>query len=284
MQGADEIREAQRKTWVELSAGWDKWESSIMEQLAPVGEAIIRSLDIKVNQQHLDIASGTGEPGLSIAKLASSGRVVLSDLVPEMLSIAKRRADLQGLTNIEVKVCSADDLPFDDSTFDSVSVRFGYMFFPDVVKATEEFVRVLKPGGRLCASVWIKPEENPWTMSVARAVASEIELPPLKPGDPNMFRCAAPEYVSDLYKRAGLTEVSEWEVPIVKVSDSLEEFWEMVSEHSSLAVSALKKVDESTRARIRERVIREVSVYEEDGKIRVPGLAKCILAIKSATN
>ena len=280
MSRSDEIRDAQRKSWTGLSAGWDKWDPSIMEQLAPVGEAIIKSLNIKADQQHLDIATGTGEPGLSIAKLAPAGRVVLTDFVGEMLEIATRRAGEQGITNIETKVCSADDLPFADSTFDSVSVRFGYMFFPDLEKATEEFVRVLKPGGRLSASVWIKPEENPWTMIVMRAIASEIELPPLKPGEPNMFRCAAPGFISELYKSAGLSEVVEWDVPVVKVSDTPEEYWEMISEHASLAVTSLKKVDEAAKLRIRERVINDVSAYQEYGKYRVPGLARCIVGTK----
>ena len=136
MTSADEIRDAQRVTWAGLSAGWEKWDSVIMDQLGPVGAAIIESLDIADGHEHLDIASGTGEPGLSIAKLLPKGRVVLTDLAAEMLDVAARRAMAQGIANIETKVCSADDLPFNDASFDSVSVRFGYMFFPDVAKAT----------------------------------------------------------------------------------------------------------------------------------------------------
>src|SRR3954470_15144103 len=139
MASADEIREAQRATWAGLSAGWEKWDSVIMDQLGPVGIAMIERLEIREDQQHLDIASGTGEPGLTIAKLTPKGRVVLTDLAAEMLVIAARRASAQGIANIETRVCSADDLPFDKGTFDSVSVRFGYMFFPDVAKATAEF-------------------------------------------------------------------------------------------------------------------------------------------------
>jgi ubiquinone/menaquinone biosynthesis C-methylase UbiE len=191
MPSADEIRQAQRATWAELSAGWDKWDSVIMDQLAPVSAAILGSLDIAEDQQHLDIAAGTGEPGLSIAQLSPKGRVVLTDLVAEMLDIAARRARAQGIANIETRVCSADDLPFDDATFDSVSVRFGYMFFPDVAKATAEFARVLKPGGRLCSSVWVKPDENPWTAVAMEAIATEAVLAPADPDGPNMFRCAA---------------------------------------------------------------------------------------------
>ena len=135
---------------------------------------------------------GTGEPGLSVARLSPKGRVVLTDLVAEMLDIAVRRARAQGIANIETTVCSADDLPFDDATFDSVSVRFGYMFFPDVAKATAEFARVLEPGGRLCSSVWVEPEENPWTTIAMQAIATEAVLAPPDPDGPNMFRCAAP--------------------------------------------------------------------------------------------
>src|SRR3954462_4651137 len=129
MPSADEIRDAQRTTWARLSGSWDKWDRIIMDQLGPVGVAMIERLDIAEDQQHLDIASGTGEPGLSIAKLSPKGRVVLTDLAPEMLDVAERRAGAQGITNIETQVCSADDLPFEDAIFDTVSVRFGYMFF-----------------------------------------------------------------------------------------------------------------------------------------------------------
>jgi len=280
MPSADEIRDAQRVTWAGLSAGWEKWDSVIMEQLGPVGAAIIERLDVADDQQHLDIASGTGEPGLTLAKLAPKGHVVLTDLAAEMLDIAMRRANAQGITNVDTKVCSADDLPFDDATFDSVSVRFGYMFFPDVAKATAEFTRVLKPGGRLCSSVWIKPEENPWTSIAMQAIASEAVLAPPDPDGPNMFRWAAPGCISALYEAAGLRDLAEWDVDVELVTQSPAEYWEMISEHVSLAVAALQQVDESARERIAETVIAEVGIYEVDGKVRVPGLARCIVGTK----
>jgi ubiquinone/menaquinone biosynthesis C-methylase UbiE len=214
MPNADEIRDGQRAAWAGLSAGWDKWDSVIMEQLRPVGAAMIERLEIAEDQQHLDIAAGTGEPGLSIARLAPKGRVVLTDLAPEMLDVAARRAQAQGLANVETKVCSADDLPFDDGTFDGVSVRFGYMFFPDMGTATAEFARVLKPGGRLCSSVWVKPEENPWTTIAMQAIATEAMLAPPDPDGPNMFRCAAPGYVGSLYEAAGLIAVAVFDVGV----------------------------------------------------------------------
>jgi SAM-dependent methyltransferase len=252
-----------------------------MDQLAPVGAAMIERLDIAEDQRHLDIASGTGEPGLTIARLAPRGHVVLTDLAAEMLAIATRRARAQRIANVETRVCSADDLPFDDGTFDSVSVRFGYMFFPDVAAATSEFGRVLKPGGRLCSSVWIEPEENPWTTIVMRAIATEVEPAPPDPDTPNMFRCAAPGYVSALYETAGLLNVGEWDVGVELVTRSPEEYWEMISEHVSLAVAALEQVDEPARERIANDAIAKVSAFErDDGTVRVPGLARCIAGTK----
>lgn len=282
MASADEIRDTQRTTWASLSAGWDKWDAIVMDQLAPVGAAIINGLGIADGQQHLDIATGTGEPGLTIAGRMPAGRVVLTDLVPEMLDIAARRAAERGIANIETQVCSADALPFADATFDSISVRFGYMFFPDMARATAEFARVLKPGGRVCASVWVKPEANPWTSIATQAVATEVPVAPADPTGPNMFRCAAPGYVGDLYASAGLGDVSEWDVDVAFVTNSPAQYWEIISEHVSPVVMALKKLEPAAHERIRAHAIAGVSPFERDGCVRVPGLARCIVGTKPA--
>lgn len=280
MTSSDEVRDVQRVTWAGLSAGWEKWDSVIMDQLAPVSAAMIERLGVAEDHRHLDVAAGTGEPGLSIARRSPAGRVVLTDLVPEMLDVAARRARAQGVVNVETKVCSADDLPFDDATFDGVSVRFGYMFFPDVVKATAELARVLKPGGRLCSSVWVRPEANPWTTIVMQAIATEVEVAPPAPDGPNMYRCAAPGFVAALYEGAGLGDVGEWDVDVELVTRSPGQYWEMVSEHVSLAVAALKRLDEPARERVRAHAVAEVGVFERDGEVRVPGVARCIVGTK----
>jgi hypothetical protein len=98
-----------------------------------------------------------------------------------------------------------------------------------------------------------------------------------------MFRCAAPGFVSALYEGAGLRDIAEWDVEIELVTQSPEQYWEMISEHVSLAAAALQQVDEPARRRIRTQAIADVSVFEKDGKVRVPGLARCVVGTKQDT-
>lgn len=276
----DDIRNGQRVTWAALSDGWERWDAIIMDQLGPVSDAMIAALAITEGQHHLDVAAGTGEPGLTIAERAPRGHVVLTDLVAEMLEIATRRAAARRITNFETRICSADALPFPDASFDSVSVRFGYMFLPDVDRATAELVRVLRPGGRLCASVWAERAANPWTTIVMDAIAAAVTLPPTDPQAPNMFRCAAPGYLTARFEAAGLREVEERDVDVVLSTSSAREYWAMTSEHVSLAVAALQRLDAAGRTSVAEAVIAAVSRYDVDGTVRVPGRARCAAGTK----
>ena len=154
------------------------------------------------------------------------------------------------------------------------------MFFPDLARATAEFARVLRPGGRVCSSVWAGPGQNPWTAIAMQAIAAEVVLAPPGPDGPGMFRCAAPGYVRALYQAAGLVGVAEWDVGVELVTDSPAQYWEMISEHVSLAVAALAQAGEPARARIAEAVIARAGPYEQDGTVRVPGVARCIASTR----
>ena len=58
------------------------------------------------------------------------------------------------------------------------------------------------------------------------------------------------------------------------------QYWEMISEHVSLAVAALQQVDEPARERIRALAIANVSAFRKDGMVRVPGMARCIVGTR----
>ena len=74
--------------------------------------------------------------------------------------------------------------------------------------------------------------------------------------------------------------MTEWDVGVELVTDSPAQYWEMISEHVSLAVAPLAQVSEPARERIAEAVIARASAYEEDGMVRIPGVARCIAGTK----
>jgi hypothetical protein len=154
------------------------------------------------------------------------------------------------------------------------------MFFPDLAQASSEFTRVLRPGGRLCSSVWVDPARNPWTSIAMQAIATETALPTPDPDTPNMYRCAAPGRVANLYEDAGLRDVEEHDVEVELVTSSPAEYWDMISEHVSLAVAALQRVDADARERIGAEAVDRVRAFERDGVVRVPGLARCTSGTK----
>jgi hypothetical protein len=65
------------------------------------------------------------------------------------------------------------------------------------------------------------------------------------------------------------------------VTDSPEQYWDVMSEHVSVAAAALRQADDDARRRIRARVVEAVSGFARDGAVRVPGLARCILGTRS---
>ena len=280
MADANEIREQQRQTWDRFSRGWERWDHLVLPMLEPVGDEMLRLLDVAEDARHLDVASGTGEPGLTIATRAPRGQVVLTDPAAGMIDVATRSAATRGIDNVEFRVCGADDLPFDDATFDSISCRFGFMFFPDIPAAVDELRRVLKPGGRLCTAVWAQPDGNPWATIPMGAIAAEVDVPAPAPDAPGLFRCAAPGAIGDVFAAAGLHDVTETDVRGVLGTPSADEYWDYMSEVAAPVVAGLSLADDEARDRIRAAVIAEVGRFDVDGRPQIPLHARCIVATR----
>ena len=175
---ADEIRDQQRTIWDEFSAGWRKWDAELLGWHAPFGDALLQEAELRADAAVLDVAAGSGEPGLSAAARVPHGTVVLTDISAGMLRVAQEKAVAGGLDNVRFVVCDAAALPFDDATFDAVFCRFGFMFFPEISAAVREMVRTAKPGARISAAVWGRAAENPWASLILGTIARHTELPP----------------------------------------------------------------------------------------------------------
>jgi len=188
---ANDISTAQKNSWDHFSGGWRKWDTVNMHFLGPAGDAIMDHLGASGNSRVLDIAAGTGEPGLSMARhLSHGGKVVITDLSEKMLQVAVEKAAAAGIYNVEFREADANALPFADNSMDAISCRFGFMFFPDLQRAASEMARVLKPGGRIAASVWAGPEQNFWITTMMQNIKKRIDLP-AQPRNPARPACSA---------------------------------------------------------------------------------------------
>ncbi|MGB7053539.1 MAG: methyltransferase domain-containing protein, partial [Acidimicrobiales bacterium] len=277
---AREIEKQQRDTWERFSAGWIKWDPQVVEMLAPVGQEMIRLLALADDGVHLDIASGTGEPGLSIATQMPKGRVVLTDLSEAMLVGARSKAEKQAIGNVEVRVCGVDDLPFEDASFDSVSCRFGFMFFPDIRGAVSELVRMARPGGRISTAVWAEPDGNAWATIPMGAISAEVTLAPPERDAPGLFRCAAQDSIAAIFREAGLHDVAESDVRGSLEVDSGDEYWSLLTDVTAPIVAVLAGVDDATRNRIRAMTIENAQAFDNDGKLTLPYHARCIVGTR----
>ena len=175
---ADSIRDQQRIIWDQFAAGWKKWDAELLGWQRPVWRRRHPGRPAASGSLVLDVASGTGEPGLTAAALVPDGEVVLTDISAGMLHVAEEKASARGLANVSFNVCDAAELPFDDGMFDAVLCRFGFLYFPDLRAAAAEMVADRQAGApRISAAVWGRAAANPWATLVLGTLAQHTELP-----------------------------------------------------------------------------------------------------------
>ena len=229
---ADAIRsetELVRADWAARGRHWDRRSDELAEQAARMNAPLIEAAEIAPGQQVCDIATGAGEPALSVAALVGAeGRVFATDLCPEMMLGARRRAAAQGLRNITFRTADMMALPDADAAFDRVTCRFGLMFCPAPAQAAAEALRVLKPGGRVAYLVWGPRAET--TMFVVFVAAAEAVLGPLDELEEvdldRPFSLGATGALAHALTEGGFTDVEEREVRFAPRVPADAPFWQ----------------------------------------------------------
>jgi len=172
----------------------------------------------------LDLGSGTGEPGITLAsRVGPTGHVTALDQSAELLEIASERARQRGLANFSTCRAGADTVPFSEHQFDLIASRFAVMFFPD--RALPEAHRVLKPGARACFAAW-GPFEQPYWASMMGIVHKHVGGPPV-PEAQNPFRFSQSGSLASALTAAGFFAVEERTVSVPwNWPGTPEELWE----------------------------------------------------------
>jgi len=156
-----------------LRAMWMAGDFGVVAKtISAGGEEFVRRLNIPAGSKALDVACGTGNLAIPLAR---SGSVVTGlDIAANLLEQARARARTEDL-EITFIEGDAEELPFPDASFDAVVSMFGAMFAPRPELVAAEFARVLKPGGLLAMANW---DPQSFTGDMFRLGAKHVPPPP----------------------------------------------------------------------------------------------------------
>lgn len=124
---------------------------------------LVKACGISGPEKVLDLCAGTGDVSFAIADQAHPASIMVTDFTPEMLAVAERKAaDHRSSTELAFALADAQRLPFEDETYDVVTVAFGVRNLPERERNFAEVMRVLKPGGRYVILEFSRPPFAPW--------------------------------------------------------------------------------------------------------------------------
>jgi ubiquinone/menaquinone biosynthesis C-methylase UbiE len=268
----DRFRQKLRQEWTEdeTVAAWRKWQAPIAAFTRGATDALLEAAQLRPGMRVLDLASGVGDPALSIAEaVGASGHVVATDLGPGMIALAEELARARGLRNIEFRVADAESLPFAGESFDLVSCRFGVMFFPDQLKAFLECRRVLKSGGGVAFVVW-GSKEQPFA-AIGDLLAKYVDQPPPDPDAPNAFMFGERGLLASRLNAAGFADAREEVKALVGPwTRSLEEYAQQFAEVAPQRRRLMAKMSPDARANATADVLASLRRFSRGPGLEIP--------------
>lgn len=252
------IKTAQRAMW---TAG--EYEE-IAKRIQSAALQLVEAMDFDEGIEGLDIASGTGNGTIPAAQRGA--RMTGLDLTPKLIEIARARADAEGL-EITFIEGDAEDLPFDDDSFDRVISVFGAMFAPDQQRTADEMLRVCRPGGRIGFCAWTPEGVNGRMFGTLGA-----HMPPPPEGFTPPVLWGSEGRVRELFGGAGVEPEFQRET-VVFEEESLERWLdesERILGPTLMAKQALEPQGKWEAARADLAALYGEFNESDDGTMRVP--------------
>jgi len=251
--------------WDKIAEKFDIW----LPQLAPVGDELLATLGAQAGEKILDVASGTGEPALTLAR-RSGGRVVITgvDAAEGMAKVAQQKVEKERLTNIHFETMPAEQLRFPDESFDRILCRFGVMLFEDPLKGLKEMHRALKYGGRFALAVWSTPETMLtlyWTYEVFKNRVPEDYYPPLA----KVTSLGAPGALEEFLVEAGFNDFKVERKTFHYEFSSFDAYWDTM-EASDILKMQYDALPDDQRHGIRDEIGRFARDFIKDGRLIIP--------------
>jgi SAM-dependent methyltransferase len=272
-----------RTEWRSAAEGWRTWLHVVeaVEGGQRHSATLVELAELQPGASVLDVGGGYGEPSLTAARaVGPQGRVVCTDISPEMLAVAQDRTSEAGLGNVEFVARDAEELEFDDDSFDAVLSRATLMFLPDLAGTLKRLHGFLKLGGRLAASVW-GPQPVVQFSAAFPVIAQELALPPPPPGRPGAFALSDPDRLAALVAEAGFRNVETGTVSVIFETETPEEYTEFIRDVAPQLTTLLGGQPAAEQERIWGKVTDAYRRFQRpDGHVRTENQAIWVKGIK----
>ncbi len=276
---AEQIRNRDHQMWGSVAESWGEHADHVEQRAELVTRLMIEAVAPAPGEAVLELACGAAGLGLAIAdQITPGGRVVLSDVAPEMVAVASVRAALRDQagragSQVSAQVLDLEQIDVPDASFDIVVCREGLMFALDPIRAASEIARVLRPGGRVAIAVWGPRDRNPWLGVLADAVQQHTGALVPPPGTPGPFSLGATGALEKTLAAAGLEQVRVQQVDVPTHDASFDDYWQLRTDLAGPLKKRLTALSAQDLAAIRETVRASLSRYNTSDGLRIPGLA-----------
>jgi SAM-dependent methyltransferase len=264
------------RDWSAVASAWEDNIDDVESHTVAATQALVDGVAVRAGDRVLELAAGPGSLGATWSQLAGpTGTVVLSDIAPGMIDVARRRN--AHLHNVEVAVLDASAIDRPDGSFDVVVCRMGLMFTPDPAVAFGEIERVLTPGGRIGALTWAAVEHNPWMTCVGMAAMISGLVtggPPVSRG--GIFSLGDPTNLEALAKSAGFVDVSVSAFPTPFYAETIDAHIERVSSLAGPLASTFAAASAEQLTAVRRTAAQLAADYMTNDGVALPGRALLI--------
>lgn len=276
----EQFKAQQRQIWDNAAAGWQTWWATIERGAQRVSDKLVELAEIKPGDRVLDIATGIGEPAVTAARrVKPNGKVVATDISPQMLAIAKARAKSLGLDSVmEFRESDAEALDFPKSTFNAILSRWGLMFLPNLPAALVMIKQLLAPDGRLSAAVWSAPSKVPLLDLVFSTVRKQVNAPAPPAGTPGPFALADAGALERSFRQAGFKDIRIEILEITFGFDSPESYTRLHQQVTAPIQAMLSSQTEERKKQVWNSVTEAVLQYADShGRVNMDNEVICIV-------